>query len=181
MKTRVLFLGRGFAVIAGCVLTTMLPCGCASDPTQGYAWQSSYDETIRTVSVPIFTNNTYARGLELELTDAVIKEIQRSTPWRVAGPSEGQTELVGNISDSRLQRLSTNRDTGYSQELDVELTVDFTWKDRRTGKPLVARTNFTAAETFIPSAPVRERIEVGQHAAVQRMARDIVNEMRSSW
>lgn len=154
---------------------------CASDPTQGYALTPSHDETVRTVAVPIFQNPTFARGVEIELTDAIIKEIQAHTPWRVAPEGTANTVLTGTLTDQRLRRLSTERNTGLVQEMDVELTVDFEWKDSRTGKVLIARKSFTASDTFVPTKGIGERLESGQEAAVQRLARDIVAELRSSW
>ncbi len=155
--------------------------GCASDPTRGYALSSSYDTAVRTVHVPIFKNPTFSRGLEADLTEAVIKEIQAATPWRVVGSRDAETELTGTIVDARLRSLSTDRRTGLAQELDVELTVDFEWRDRRSGKVLVARKSFTASEAFAPASPVQETLESGQFAAVQRLARDIVTELRGEW
>ena len=154
---------------------------CAADPKEGYSFTSSYDSTIRTVAVPIFQNPTYSHGLEVELTDAIIKEIQRSTPWRVAPEGAANSTLTGTLTNSRLRRLSTGRDTGLAQELSVELTVDFDWKDARTGKTIVARRNFIASEAFVPASPANERLEKGQHAAIEHMARDIIGELRSSW
>jgi hypothetical protein len=131
--------------------------------------------------VPIFTNPTFHRGVEVELTDAVIKEIQSSTPWKVTDASVAETTLSGSITDVRLRRLSTNRQSGLVQELAVVLTVDFDWKDARSGKVLTSRRSFNASETFVPTKPVGDRLEVGEHAAVQQMARDIVAELRSAW
>jgi hypothetical protein len=154
---------------------------CSSDPTQGYSFTASHDGSVRTVAVPIFQNPTHTYGLEVELTDAIIKEIQAKTPWRVTREGTANTTLSGTLTDSRLRRLSIGRGTGYSQELAVELTVDFDWKDVRTGKTLVSRRSFTASEAFVPATPANERIEGGQHAAIQRLARDIVAELRSNW
>lgn len=154
---------------------------CAADPHDGYAHASSHDATIRTVAVPIFQNPTFARGLETELTDAIVKEIQRSTPWRVAQDTGANATLTGTLTSSNLRRLSFQRNSGYVQELAVELTVDFDFKDARTGKTLVSRRNFTATDSFVPASPVNERLEAGQHAAIQKLAKDIVAELRSGW
>jgi len=154
---------------------------CSSDPGQGYSFNSSFSEQIRTVHVPVFANPTFHRGLEVELTDAIIKEIQTSTPWKVADSSVAETTLSGTITDAQLRKLSTNRDSGLSQELAVVITVDFDWRDVRTGKPIASRRAFSASETFVPTKPIGERLEVGEHAAVQQLARDIVSELRSNW
>lgn len=166
-----------FAAVVLCCLAL----ACSSDPTRGYAFESSFNSDIRTVHVPIFDNPTFARGIEIELTDAIIKEIQRVTPWTVVAADSAQTTLSGKVSEAELRRLSTGRDSGIAQELAYAITVEFEWKDNRTGKVLTARRNFAASDTFVPARGVGERIELGQHGAVQRLARDIVAELRSNW
>lgn len=166
--------------LLGLILCTVL-VACSSDPKKGYTLGSGYREDVRTVSVPVFDNTTFSHGLEIQLTDAVIKEIHRSTPWRVA-PGEGaDTALTGSITGSNLRRLSRQEGTGLAQELAVELTVSFEWKDSRTGEVLVARQNFRAADTFTPAQGAQERLEFGERAAIDRLARDIVAELRSTW
>lgn len=162
--------------------------GCASDSTKGYAFGSTFDDSIRTVTVPIFGNKSFSRGIEIQLTDAIIKEIHATTPWRVVtgdsdvgGGGGGQASLTGTITGSELDKLSTGRGSGLAQEVSVKLTVDFDFKDNRTGRVLVSRRSFVASESFIPAQGVGERLEAGQHAVVQELARDIVAELRSSW
>lgn len=178
MKIRAVGLFAALALAGG---MASIGGGCAASPTEGYAFVSSHDDTIRTVAVPIFQNPTYSHGLEVQLTDAIIKEIQRSTPWRVAPEGTANATLTGTLTGSELRRLSQARGTGLGQEMSVRLTVDFEFKDVRTGKVLVSKKEFTASDTFIPANPAGERLEVGQHAAVQRLAKDIVNELRSNW
>lgn len=161
------------AVLAG--------AGCASDPTQGYSFRSTYGETVRSVAVPLFENRTYAKGIETALTEALIKEIQRSTPWVVVSPDQADTVLSGSITDSSLRALSTSRRSGLVQEMAVKLTVDFDWTSARTGQVIVSRRAFDAVETFVPARGTAERLELGEAAAVQEMARDIVAELRSNW
>ena len=42
-----------------------------------------YDPQVRTVEVPVFESNSYRRGVDLQLTEAVQKQIQLRTPFRV--------------------------------------------------------------------------------------------------
>ena len=95
--------------------------------------------------------------------------------------SYSATTLTGTITDASLRNLSTNSKTGYVQEMAVELTVDFDWRDGRTGQYLASRRAFKSMEGFVPARPTNERIELGQHAVVQEMARQIVAELRSGW
>jgi hypothetical protein len=166
---------------AALAAVAMLAGACSSDPTRGYSFTSTYSAGIHTVSVPIFDNQTYYKGLEVELTDALIKEIQRTTPWVVVSGSSSQATLTGTITDANLRTLSINSTTGMVQEMGMELSADFEFRDIRTGKVLTARKSFHAMESFVPAHPTAERIELGQHGSVQELARCIVAELRSGW
>ncbi|GJQ30779.1 MAG: hypothetical protein HBSAPP03_26630 [Phycisphaerae bacterium] len=155
--------------------------GCASDARQGYSFSSTMPEGITTVSVPVFENYTFDVGLEAELTEAVIKELQRTSGVRVVQGGGADSSLKGAITSSELRRLTLERGTGLVQELALTIVVDFDWKHNRTGQVLTSRRNFAASDTFVPAKPTGERIETGRHAAVQRLAKDLVAELRSGW
>ena len=57
----------------------------------GKTWLT-YDESIRTVAVPVFNNSTFEAGLDAQLTEAIIKEIQRTTKWTVVSTGTSRTE-----------------------------------------------------------------------------------------
>lgn len=169
-------------VLAIIMLVPMtLLSSCASDPTQGYAFESAFDSQIKTVAVPIFRNESMARGLELQLTEAVIKEIQRRTPWRIADSDRADTTLTGAITATSLSVLSDSPRTGLVQEQAVRITIRFDFRDNRTGDSLAARDGFAATATFAPERGVGDRLELGQRSAIDELARDLVSELRSSW
>jgi hypothetical protein len=171
------------ALLTACVAS--LPLGCATDPRDGYSTTPTYPAGVATVAVPIFRNTTPTPGLEQMLTEAVIKQIQSTTPMRVvqdsARGSQADSTLTARITKAELRRLSVETSTGLVQEVAVLITVDFAWRDARTGKTLVERKNFTASDSFVPSRPTGERIELGQRGATQRLAQDIVHELRGAW
>lgn len=160
------------------LLLALLPA-CATDPTRGYTLASAHNERIQSVSVSLFRNDTFEPGLEAELTDAIIREIRRTTPWRVT--RDAQTTLSGVIRAADLIPLATVRGTGLTQEALATLQVDFTWTHNRTGQTLSQRLGFAASGTFVPARPVGERIDHGRRTAIERLARDIVAELRSNW
>jgi hypothetical protein len=163
------------------LLPPLLASGCASDPTVGYAAVSPFPTSIESVAVPIVENDTFIRGIEFELTDALIKEIESRTPYKVTGRDRADSILLGRITSVRLDQLSKSRLTGLSEEVIVSVTIDFQWRDLRTDASLVERDAFSSPGLFTPSNPAGERIELGEFAAVQRLARDIVDEMRAAW
>ena len=159
----------------------LLVAGCASDPSAGYSTASVFPSDIRTVAVPILENDTFIRGVEFELTDALIKEIEARTPYKVTAQPQADTIFLGRVKKVELDQLSKSRLTGLGEEVIVSVTIDFEWKDWRSDAPLVARKSFSGHGLAVPSAPTGERMELGRMAAVQQLARDIVDEMRAAW
>ncbi|MBY0112064.1 MAG: hypothetical protein K2Y21_04525 [Phycisphaerales bacterium] len=153
---------------------------CASDPRQGYSFKTTFDTETRTVQVPIFRNNTYFHGVEAQLTEAIIKEIQSKTPWIIDPSPAADTTLSGTITNVELKRTATDP-SGFVQEYGYVITVNFDWVDNATGKTLASRRSFSAADTFVPVRGVSEKIEYGQASAAQRLAKDVVSEMRTQW
>lgn len=172
--------GRAGPVLLVCACV-FGPAGCASDPTQGYAFGVAHSADVRSVAVPVFDNTTYEHGLEMQLTQAISKEIVRSTPWAVTDRDRADTTLTGAITSVRMRALGKNQDSGLVQELGVVISVNFEWTDNRTGKTLVARRDFKAGGTFAPVYGIGERLETGELDSIDTLARDIVAQLRSGW
>ncbi len=171
---------RSFLLIPlGVALTTL--AGCAADPKQGYSTQPVFDTTVRTISVPIFDNYTYRPDLAVALTEAVSKELARTTPWAVTNTSNADTVLKGVVRSEDLRKLSQDPNSGLVQEQAVTIVVDFEWRDARSNKARVIRRRFTGVDTFVPVRGTGERLETGEFAAIDRLAKAIVGELRSSW
>jgi len=155
--------------------------GCAADPAVGYSFASTRDSSIDSVAVPIFDNATFYPGLETRLTGAVVTEIQRTTDWAVVHEDRAATVLRGVVRRVDQRPLSFGRRTGLVEEMGLTLTVDFEWEDPATGRTLVARRNFSSSTTFVPARPSAEPVERGLIDVTDRMARDIVRELRGAW
>jgi len=173
---------RGTAVcrlLLGLVLTAVAGC-------RGYIVGSAYSPDIRTVYVPIFKSDSFRRGVEFQLTEAVQKEIQNRTPFRIAKSPEADTILTGKIIRIRKSVLG---ETGQDdpRQLQLQLAVEVTWEDRRSGRIL--------SEQRIPITPGSVQLfsqadfapEIGQslatakQQAVDTMARQIVDMMETPW
>jgi Lipopolysaccharide-assembly len=114
--------------------------GCANDghfSILGYSTQPNYDCTIRSVYVPIFKSKIFEttpyRGMEFELTRAVIDYIEQKTPYKVVSdPDRADSELQGTIVI--LTKNVVNR-TRFNEVRDLELNlgVQIVWHDLRPG------------------------------------------------
>ncbi len=150
--------------------------GCA-----GYVAGDQFDPSIKTISIPIFKNKTFDRKLEFQLTEALIKEIESRTPYRVAKSGTADTVLEGEIVEVERQWLSRTFTGGLTQETQLIVWVDFQWKDARTGKLIRKRTRLPGTGEYIPTYPVGQPIEVAKTRAVHELSQSIVAAMRRDW
>lgn len=157
--------------------------GCASDRDDdtGYHVGELFPVQYRTVTVPIFANETLYTGLERTVTDAVIKEIQSRTPYLVVDSDQADTVLEATIQGVEKRRLSNQRRTGLSQELMYTVTIDFSWTESRTGRVIVERRQFETGDLYIPSSPVGEMPDLAAFAVADEIGRDVVDLMVSTW
>ena len=162
-------------------LASAVLAGCAADPTKGWSTASVWSDDIRTVSVGVFANATPNSGFEFEFADALIKEIEARTPYKVTAPGRADTIVTGRIQRVEHTQLSKSRVTGLSEEVTVSVTIDLSWTDLRTGETLLELESFTANSLFVPSNPTQEPIELGEFGVAQRLAHDVVTEMQTDW
>lgn len=155
-------------------------------PGCGYTVGRSYSPELRTVSVPVFENATFRRGIEFQLTEAVQKEITRRTPYRLARGPQADTRLTGKIVDVRKDVLGETAQDD-PRELQVTYLVRVSWEDLRNGQ-LLAQQEVPIAPADVPLVGQAEMApEVGQSLAtatqdaVDRLARRIVDMMEIPW
>ena len=172
---------RLWKLVALLLLGSALLPACSSDPTKGWSNRSIFTDEVKTVAVPIALNSTYDRDIGFLLTDAVIKEIESRTPWKVTYASRAETVLNLTVTDVRLQTISLSNTTGLNEEVVVSLTVDLSWDDLESNQPIFARKGFSAGGLFVPSQPSGEVLQIGQFQVIQQLATDIVDEMAASW
>src|SRR5579884_3295479 len=93
----------------------------------GYTTRPNYDLRYKTVRVPVFKNRTYwtvtpVPGMDMDLTQAVIREIQARTPYRVK-QCDADTELQGTITNFTKMTLNANQ-MNYARDVQTALTAE---------------------------------------------------------
>lgn len=152
--------------------------GCGSHDS-GYHWSSTYRADVKTVAVPIFSSKDYQRGVEFALSKAVINQIEANTPYKVVPPERADTILEGEILQVRVNTLSQGSRSAIPQEQLLAITVNFTWKDLRTGRILMSRHGVEQTATWY--ATLGEGRFEGTQAATEKLALAIVHQMESDW
>jgi len=141
---------------------------------------------IQTVHVPMFESDSLRRHLGERLTEAVCKEIERRTPYKLANNDSADSVLTGRIVGDR-NNVLVNTLTGDPRELQVGLQVQVTWVDRRGSLlrdeatiPLPPEvTDISASANLVPE--VGQSVATAQQEAIRRIAQQIVNLMETPW
>jgi len=149
----------------------------------GYSLEPLHPTDVKTVAVPMWQRGSevYRREIEMRLTEALVKEIELATRYKVVSRAKAQTELTGSIDRIEQRVLTFDPDTGMPRELEMTVFVTFQWKDLRKGTVLVERSNFSTAGTYITGAPFNRDFFQGSEDVLNKLARRIVQQMETSW
>ena len=139
--------------------------GCA---TYRLGNSTLYAANVRTIYVPLFQCDSFRMTPALDigerLTEAVCKEIDKRTPFKVVDSSGADSILTGRIvADTK--RMMVESPTDQSRMVEMNLQVLVTWADR--GGAVLASGSIP-----VPAASV----DVGQSAAlVPEYGRSVVS------
>lgn len=158
-----------FILLIGCCLV-----GCV-----GYHVGNQYlfRSDIRSVHVPIFESDSYRRFLGQQLTEAVIKEIEGSTPLVIAEPQLAHSFLRGRILNEGKQVVGQTR-TAEARSLNYVWRVEVTWTDR-AGVPLMERQVLRIDREAVFNPEGGQSLSSAQMKIIERLARDIVGQMET--
>jgi len=166
-------------VTGGCGYSNGEGSSGSGSGSDGYHWKSVYRDDIRTVAVPIFKSSVYQRGVEFSVSHALVQQIEANTPYKVVPRERADTILEGEIVEVNVHTLSNDRNSAIPQEQLLDIIVDFTWKDLRTGKILVERRGMEQTATYYPT--LGEGRATGTLDASERLALSIVQELQADW
>ncbi len=164
-------------------LGVVLLAGCA--PYQ-FGARSLFRDDIRTIYVPIARNDTFRHGLGVQLTEAIIRQIEVRTPYKVTGdPYADSTLTVRFVAESK--RVLSESLSDDPRVLEALVAVQAAWVDR-AGNPLMQNriavddmlaTEFLQYQRMVPEAG--QSIETTLQAAIDELADRIVGQMEMRW
>lgn len=166
--------GRGLAaVVMGCLIALG---GCGYHPAGAAA---HLPQTVHTLAVPIFTNDTQSYHTEVLFTQAVIKELSSRTPYRlVAGHSKtADATLDGTITSYRVTPLTYNSRTGQSSSFLITIGASVKVVDR-DGRVLYQNPNYLFRQQYETTQDLVTFIQE-DGPAEQRLARDFAQSVVS--
>ncbi|MEM7313610.1 MAG: LPS assembly lipoprotein LptE [Planctomycetota bacterium] len=165
------------------ITTAILSSGCASYQLGN---RTLYRNDIATVSVPVFQSESLRRFLGERLTEAVIKEIELKTPYKVANGRNAHSRLTGRIIHDAKYAITENRNDEL-RDIELELFAEVAWQDRN-GNSLLAPQRVAIpralhrvgqAVHFVPEGG--QSLTTAQQDAIERLATQIVAMMELPW
>lgn len=176
----------GWRITRWAIWLAVLALGTAGCAGYQVGPQLLFPAHIRTVYVPIFESDSLRRHLGERLTEAVMKEIERTTPYKVVGTPDADSTLSGRIvAEGKHVQIENRWDE--PRELLYRFQVQVRWVDYR-GEILREGTITPAPEDEVvltsTSLLVPEQgqsVVVAQQKAIERLARQIVGMMELPW
>lgn len=152
--------------------------GCG--PFSGYSNEPIYPDDVETVYVKMFDNQTFRRGVEYELSDALAKRIEAQTPYKIVSNQDyADTVISGQIATIGEFALNFERETGQVLEKEVAVNAVVNWKNLKTGKLLIDNKTISASATY--SDYQRQDFKYGSTLAANNLAQNIVELMEKKW
>lgn len=145
-----------------------------------------YRPDIRTVHVPIVQSNSYRRHLGERLTEAIVKEIELHTPYKVVDADVADSVLTARLVSESKRVLAENM-FDEPRDIETDFFVQVQWVDRR-GDVIICHTdvpvdplflNVGQQANFVPEGG--QSITTAQQVAINRLAAQIRQQLEMPW
>jgi hypothetical protein len=172
---RALFTG---IITSSCFLLSLNLCGCNSQGS--YSNESLYPQDIQTICVEMFDNESFQRGVEYELTDALAKRIEAQTPYKIVSSKDRADAVIsGKITSITTSVLTAERQTGRAMEKGVNVTAVVNCKNLKTGQLILDNQRVSASASF--SEWQNQSFDYASSLAANKLAQRITEAMEKKW
>lgn len=138
---------------------------------------TSVPSHLKTIAVPLVSDQTSEFGVRENLTDAIITEITQDNSMKIANESDANAVVSGRIIslDDRADTFSANEKV---EAYRVYITVEFEVEDRVQNTVLWKEKWSQWGLYKLGESPTREE---GIQEAIGKIAQDILNKTVSGW
>ncbi len=134
----------------------------------------------------MISSDRFRRDLGERLTDAVVKEIELKTPFKVVGNPDADSILSARLV-SETKRITVENRNDDPRALEIGMIVEVTWLNRRR-EPLRLPTSIALPPALVPMGQtstlipeVGQSVATAQQQAIERLAQQIVSTMEEPW
>jgi hypothetical protein len=131
-------------------------------------------------------SESFRRYLGERLTEAVVKEIELRTPYKIVDEASADSVLnVRLVSDAK--RVLINNQYSEPRDVETDFFIQVSWVDRR-GDLIMTPAGIPAAPLllnigqqadFVPAAG--QSLTTAQQEAIVRLAEQVVGQMEMAW
>ena len=160
--------------------------GCAS---YRFGNNTLYAPNVRTVYVPMIQSDSFRVTPNIDLgerlTEAVCKEIEKRTPFKVVGTAEADSVLTARVvADTK--RMVVESPTDQSRQVEMNMQVLVTWADRggavlATGAVPMPAASVDVGQSAMLVPEYGRSVVSTQQEAIVKMAQQIVGLMEEPW
>lgn len=166
------------AALAAGIALLPFGCGYTQKATLPQGIESIYVETVKN-KIPLEQLYAYKPGLEIEITNAVIRRLHRDGNLSVVPREEADAVLEAELTGFQQEGMRFNSLEAV-EEFRMFMVLSMRLKDKN-GRVLWEESNFTGdAEYFVNTVRSIPREEAAQRA-VDRLARNIVDRIVEDW
>lgn len=161
------------ALAATCAL--IAPGGC------GYSVRAPYSRSVKTVFVPVFRSISFRRDVHLQLTDLVIKEIERRSGFKVVGTKEGADTILDGTVNFADKNILVENPFNFPRQLTATINASVSWTHNPPTQEEIDRGPTVIGETvnFVPE--LGETSMTAFYRTNQALAKQIVDMMEQPW
>jgi len=128
---------------------------------------------VKTIAVPIFTNDTRQFRIEQRLAQAVTQEFIERTKFRITpDPSQADAVLKGTVKDVRSGVVTYDLQTGRATTMQIQVTVNIELVDLHSHKTVFSNPNYIFREEYQLNQPTSSIFPEDQ-PALDRLSRDM--------
>jgi hypothetical protein len=156
--------------------------GCA---TYHFGNATLFPADINTVYVPMVESHSFRPDLGEALTEAIDKEIEQQTPYKVVGTPNADSVLTAKLMQDTKRVVDLNK-FDEARDTQVNYQVQVTWINRKGdviysgAVPLPPEfTNIGASAPYIPE--YGQSYTTSQYQAMEKLAKQIVGLMERPW
>jgi hypothetical protein len=142
-----------------------------------------FQPNIRTVYVPMFQSESYRRNLGEWLTEAVVKELEMRSQYKVVHTPDADSVLYGHLISENKQAITEDVNDN-PRDIGTDMVVEVRWVDR-AGQTVLRSAAIpidvllVSSAHFVPEGG--QSMTSDQQRMITSLARQIVNQMEVGW
>lgn len=135
-------------------------------------------QDMRSVSVPVFVNQSDIQELGALAARQVIREFQREGTFKLARNEDSVIEIQGVILQTNNERLAYSRRTGQRiSGYDFRITANVSVIDHKNGRVVIDNKSYTGSASMTAGDDLMNAARNVSAAAADDLARQIVDDV----